>query len=216
MATIKGYTWNCGGLRANATASRSKAIFFEKEFGNKFDCFFFVETHHKTMEEIPEEILRYDNTHHIIDSPTGEEETHAGIIGLISKDYEIISKKDIIQGRICNVKIRHQIEKSDHNITIVYMETNNHITKDKIQNIVRKLRLENEDHSNNILLGDFNFIDHEKDKKNGLNNTDKLVAKTWQPFFSRNGHGRPFSRTKPQKTNLVLYRYKSCWKQWKS
>ena len=37
-----------------------------------------------------------------------------------------------------------------------------------MQNVVKHLRLENEEQSNNIILGDFNFIDHEKDKTKGL------------------------------------------------
>ena len=45
------------------------------------------------------------------------------------------------------------------------MDTNNHITKDKMQHLVHKLRLENEEHSNNIIMGDFNFKDHEKELK---------------------------------------------------
>ena len=126
-------------------------------------------------------------------------ETHAGIIGLISKKYDIINKKELIQGRIINIKIRQQTDKTEHNITALYMETNNHITKDKIQNIVRKLRLENEEHPNNIILGDFNFIDHEKDKKNGLNNTDKLISKIWQPFLAEMDMVDPFREQNPKK-----------------
>ena len=45
------------------------------------------------------------------------------------------------------------------------MDTNKNITKENMQSLVRKLRLENEEHPNNMILGDFNFIDHEKDKK---------------------------------------------------
>ena len=165
MAVVKGYSWNCGGLRSSSPLSRSKTIYFEKEFGNTFDFFFFLETHHHNEEEIPKDILKYDSTHHIIQSPALGDETHAGILGLISKNYDTISNKDVIQGRLTNIKIRHKTETTEYNITAVYMDTNNHITKDKMQNVVRKLRLEYEEHANIIILGDFNFIDHEKDFK---------------------------------------------------
>ena len=147
MADLKGYAWNCGGLRASAAASRSKVMYFEKEFKNEFDLFFFIETHHKTEDEIPRELLRYQSTHHIIHSAASENETHAGIIGLISKDYNIIKIKHLIQGRILNIKIQHINENTKHNISALYLDTNNHITKDKMLNIVRKLRLGNEDHN---------------------------------------------------------------------
>ena len=162
MASFKGFAWNCAGLRSSTALSRSKVMYFEKEFKNDFDIFFFIETHHKTEDEIPDEILRYQSTHHIIHSAVADNETHTGIIGLISKDYDIMQTKHLIQGRILNIKIKHKTEQTKHNVSALYLDTNNHITKEKMQNIVRKLRLENEDHSNNMILGDFNFIDHEK------------------------------------------------------
>ena len=72
MANLKGYAWNCGGLRAISVPSHSKAMFFENNFKNDFDIFFFLETHHRTEDEIPAEKLRYGNTHQIIHSPATE------------------------------------------------------------------------------------------------------------------------------------------------
>ena len=68
-----------------------------------------------------------------------------------------------------------------------------------MQNIVRKLRFENENHSNNIILGDFNFIDHEKDKAKGLNNTDKLVSKIWQAFITEMDMIDPLREQNPKR-----------------
>ena len=83
MATFKGFAWNCGGFRASTAPSRTKAMYFEKEFKNDFDIFFFLETHHRTQSEIPTEILRYENTHHIIHSTATEDEKYTGINILI-------------------------------------------------------------------------------------------------------------------------------------
>ena len=85
-------------------------MFFENNFKNDFDIFFFLETHHMTEDEIPAEILRYGNTHHIIHSTATENEKYTGIIGLISKDYEIKNENHLIQGRILNIKIVHKKE----------------------------------------------------------------------------------------------------------
>ena len=95
----------------SSALSCKKAMYFEKEHKNNFDIAFFLETHHKAESEIPPEILRYDNTHHIIHSTVNEEETHTGIIGLLSKDYDILDTTHLIQGRILNVKIQHNKEK---------------------------------------------------------------------------------------------------------
>ena len=165
MASLKGFAWNCGGLRASTALSRSKIMSFEKEFKTDFDIFFFVETHHRDESEIPKEHLRYGKTHHIMHTTVAENDTHTGITGLISKDFDITGTKHLCQGRMLNIKAYHKADQAKYNVTAVYLETSNHITKEKMQNTVHKLRLENENHSNNIILGDFNFIDHEKDKK---------------------------------------------------
>ena len=98
MTSFKGLAWNCGGLR-DSTVSRKKALYFEKEYKNDFDIAFFLETHHKTESEIPREILRYQNTHHIIHSTVAEDETYTGIIGLLSKEYDIIEKNPAHSGK---------------------------------------------------------------------------------------------------------------------
>ena len=71
----------------------------------------------------------------------------------------------------------------------VYFDTDNHLTKEKLEKIVRKLRDENEDHPNNMILGYFNFIHHVKGKVNGLN---KLAAKILQPFLAETDMVDPF------------------------
>ena len=68
MASFKGLLWNCAGIRSGTDHSHEKALYFEKQYKNDFQAAFFVETHHKTESEIPPELLRYQNTHHIIHS----------------------------------------------------------------------------------------------------------------------------------------------------
>ena len=90
MGSIKGYVWNCGGLRRTTASTLSKVMFFEKTFKDDFDFFFFLETHHKGDNDLPNELLRYKDTHHIVHSATDQHDTHTGIIGLIRKKYAII------------------------------------------------------------------------------------------------------------------------------
>ena len=126
-------------------------------------------------------------------------ETYAGIIGLISNEYDIIDKKELIQGRILNMKIQHKTDKTRRNIAAVYLPTNNNLNKEKMQKIVAKLRQENEEQQNNIILGDFNFIDNEKDKASGLNNTDKQICNIWYPFLAEVDMIDPFREQNPNR-----------------
>ena len=116
MGSVKGFAWNCGGLRRSTASTYSKVMFFEKSFKNNFDFFFFLETHHKNKNELPDELLRYDDTHHIIHSETDENDTHTGIIGLIRKEHTINDIEQLIQGRILRFKLTDTNTKITHRI----------------------------------------------------------------------------------------------------
>ena len=166
MGSLRGFAWNCEGLRRGVSSTLSKVMYFEKTFKNSFDFFFFIETHHKDENEIPNELMRYKDSHHIIDSKVEGEETHAGIIGLVRKEYEVNDVKHLIQGRILNFLITDSSKKSTHRISVVYLPTNRNLNLDIMTNIVHLLRPQHEDEVEKyMILGDFNFIDHEKDKK---------------------------------------------------
>ena len=188
MGSIKGFSWNCGGLRRSTASTYSKVMFFEKNFKNDFDFFFFLETHHKDENDIPNELLRYADTHHIVHSETDAHETHSGIIGLIRKKYTVIENEELVKGRILRIKLSESTSKESYNIAVVYFPTNTNIALEDMQLYVRKLRMNQVHRVSDIILGDFNFIDHSKDKKNGLNAKDKLMNTVWIPFLE-DGYG---------------------------
>ena len=174
------------------TSRRIKPSTLKRNIKKNFQVAFFVETHHKSLADITPEILRYQTDYHIVHSPVSNRETHAGIIGLISNKYTLIETKELLPGRILNIKIRALEDNVDHNLTAVYFETNNKLTKDKITKAVSLIKDEIQGHTNNMLLGDFNFIDHEKDKSKGLNPRDRLISKVWIPFLAENDMVDPF------------------------
>ena len=196
MAPFKVLVWNCGGLRDTAV-SQNKAFFFEKDYKNDFDAAFFVETHHKDQTDFPRQILRFQKTHHIIHSPVGLNESHTGIIGLISHDYEILEQTELLRGRMLNVKIHRKSDKKKKSLTAVYLPTNNKLDEDFMQQIVSKLK--ESVGENEIILGDFNFVENEIDKTNGLNSTDKKVCKTWVPFLAETNLVDPFREQNPKR-----------------
>ena len=100
MGSIKGFAWNCGGLSRAAASTSSKVMYFEDSFKNNFDFFFFLETHHKNKNDIPNELKRYEDTHYIEHSPRDINNAYTGIIGVIRKEYKIIDVQQIIEGRI--------------------------------------------------------------------------------------------------------------------
>ena len=117
--------------------------------------------------------MRYKDTHHIKHSETNGQETHSGIIGLIRKDFEVDNVKHLIQGRILHLSLTDPAKETTYPISVVYLPTNKNLNDENIRDIVHSLRLPNDKDVNNyMILGDFNFIDHEKDKKGGLSYKD--------------------------------------------
>ena len=152
MGGIKGFPWNCGGLRRSTASTLSKVMFFEKTFQNDFDFFFFLETHHKDENDLPNELLRYKDTHHIVHSETAEHATHTGIIGLIRNNYTISDVVHIIQGRILGLKVTDTTTQTAYRISAVYLPTNKNLDKEGMQNIVRKLRMHDQDDITNYMI----------------------------------------------------------------
>ena len=140
MGGIKAFAWNCGGLRRTTPSTLSKIMFFEKTFKNDFDVFFFLETHHKDKNDLPNELLRYGDTHHIIHSEIGENDTHTGIIGLVQNTYTVSDIEHIIQGRILGLKLNDTTTKIIYRMSVVYLPTSQTLDMEAIQCIVRKLR----------------------------------------------------------------------------
>ena len=198
MATLNSVVWNCGGL-TNTDSSSRKAIFFEKNHGTNFDLAVFLETHHKDTTTLPEEILRYKGTHQIIHTPAKNDKPYSGIVVLIANHYKVNCEKEILQGRILNFKIEHRSNKTKFNATAVYLHTNNNLTQGKIHDIVSSLRETHKLEETNIILGDFNFIDHNLDKASGLNPTDKMASNLWTPFISELDMVDPFRAQNPAK-----------------
>ena len=127
MVDMKVYAWNCGGLRRNTASTPLKIGFFEKSFKD-FDIFFFLETHHKDTDDIPNELNRYRDTYHIVHTEADKNETYSGIIGLIHKKYTITNEQNIIQGRIIGVTLE---EKSTQIKTLINDPCNPLVTQTK-------------------------------------------------------------------------------------
>ena len=187
--SLKGFAWNCGGLRRHNASTLPKIMYFEKTFRNDFDFFFFLETHHKDDHDIPNELLRYEDTHHIVHSHTDEGDTHTGIIGLVRKKHSISDVENVIQGRILGVTLKDISTQKSYRISAVYLPTNQNLNEEVMRNIVHKLRSSSE---NYMIIGDFNFIDHNKDKKKGLSSKDRQLNKIWTPFLEEMDMVDPF------------------------
>ena len=175
--------WNSAGLRASAASTLEKFNFFDSQFPNaSFSIAALVETHHKDAQDYSPELGQYAQTHHIIHSPVSNE-THSGIIVIISKMYDIVGQVEAIPGRLFNVKLK----KADKNInlSVFYGPQWAKLRKQEITDTIDKFYDIHDPHDNNIILGDFNFAEFDEDKGKNMDQRDKLIKPFWDDFCLR-------------------------------
>ena len=97
-------------------------------------------------------------THHIVHTPTPPDHTHSGIIVLVNKEYDIISQKEIIPGRLMNIKIRHKSTKTEYNLSIFYGPIWGKLNKNEIMRILENFKSLHDLSDNNLIMGDFNCV----------------------------------------------------------
>ena len=200
MAAPKIVMWNCGGIRAPTKSTPDKTAFFDKEYPKaNFDIAAFVETHHRNEEEIPDLIKEYTITHHLIHTPTPPNCTHAGIIVLIRKGYDITQKETIIPGRLINIHLTHSTTKLEYNLSIFYGTTEQNATAEETTNIYNQFSTIHNSDENNYIIGDFNFVENDVDKGNGMRRRDKSITKQWQEFTTNADIVDPYRIQCPRK-----------------
>ena len=200
MAGLKIVLWNSGGLCATTPSTPLKMGFYDKEFPNaNFTVAAFVETHHKTENDFPDLIQDYALHNHVIHSPRTPEQTHTGIIVLISEAYDILQSKTIIPGRMINVIFIHNLTGHEYNLSVYYGYRLANLRKADILQIVGNFTGAHHLGDNNIIIGDFNFVDADIDKGKGSDNRDKIITPPWETFKSAVNLQDPFRIQFPTK-----------------
>ena len=116
MADTRIVSWNMNGLRKNQASTTDKLAFLDNHFPNaQFDILILLETHHKDAEDL----FEYQTSHHLIHTPS-QNETYAGIVVLISKEFEIEEENASLPGRLLNFCIKHTKTKKGYNFSAFY------------------------------------------------------------------------------------------------
>ena len=197
--------WNCNGLRATAGSSVGKLDFFDKEFPNaSFAIAAFIETHHRSVDDFPDRIKDYQSTHNCFHTPTPAGYSHRGILLLIHKDLEVSSYNVKIPGRLINVIYKDKVEDKIFNLSAFYGPVQRDIVSADVEALVKHFYQLHHFSDNNIILGDFNFIDHFLDKSNGLDGHDKMICRFWNDFKKTSRVSDPYREQYPS-THLYSY-----------
>ena len=199
MAELNCVVWNCCGLKATSSTTPDKLLLFEKHCKKDFHVAIFTETHKNDNDARPSELNRYQNTHHIIESPRNDLELFTGITILIHKDYNIIKQTVAITGRIINIQIENEINKIKYNIIAIYNYTLNKLNSKTVTLVTDAIKSVIDPNGNNILTGDFNFVENDLDRSGKLFEKDKQATNAWNREMAEIDLIDPFRQKYPNK-----------------
>ena len=199
MASRKIVCWNSAGIRATGKNTPMKITFFEKEFPNaNFNVAAFLETHHKDTDDFPVVFKEFERTHHLFHTPTLSE-THGGIVVFVSRNNDIIDHKELIPGRLLNIKFADRFSGEQLNLSIFYGPQWRKKKREDVEKIVDFFNSAHEITDNNIIIGDFNFVEHDVDKGKNMDGRDKMVSSIWKGFGQAKAITDPFRTQFPRK-----------------
>ena len=193
MGEISCAMWNCSGIIPSSSA-KEKMDFINSCISTNFDVLVLIETHHKVLEDISLALRLYKNKTHVIQTERGDQDPYAGIVVLISSRLTFLGETNLIQGRLLNFKVKRL--RKEYNISAYYGYTGKNASQEKIFQTIGHLSACHNRSDNNIILGDFNFVDDDLDRtnksKSGKNQMDKTLSKPWNEFIGKLGLSDPF------------------------
>ena len=199
MSSRKVVCWNSAGIRASGKNTDMKIAFFEKEFPDaRFNIAAFIETHHKDSDDFPVVFKGYEKSHHLLHTPTASE-THGGIIVLVGRNNEILDQNEVIPGRLLNVKFMEKDSGEHFNLSVFYGPQWKRKKKEEVVEIVNIFSSLHDATDNNIIIGDFNFVEHDVDKGKGMDGKDKMISSVWKDFKTDKLIEDPFRMQFPRK-----------------
>ena len=203
MADLKAFLFNIGGHRYAPSAKKSeeKLLYMHKHFGADFHVGILIETHEKDDDELHPLLAKLRPTHNIFIEPTNTAsgDTHAGVTFLLHTDYNLISSHNPIPGRVINFQIQHIDNGQTFNIIALYNYTHN-ANKVLTKTVTDAIKTVMSDDMENILLGDFNFVDNDLDRTRAMSVSDKVRTKVWNEEMEHLDLIDVFRSKNPKKT----------------
>ena len=200
MAEINCALWNCSGL-LSASSTEEKMTFLKSFTSTKFDILIFIETHHKKLDDISSLFHTYQSNFNLLHTEAEDGDPYAGIVVLVNNEFILTQTTILLPGRLLNFRIK--CHKEEYNITAMYGYTGKNASQASLKLFTGPLEQQHNTSDNNIILGDFNFVENDLDRTNqsrtGKNQVDKNLASLWVEFLSKIDLTDPFRVRNPKK-----------------
>ena len=173
-SSYKIVTWNSGGLNAKRENGRKRGDFllslWNKE-GN-LGVMAVQETHCKSDYELCQSVIDMKARLHVIHSPAGDDDPRAGVLLVLTHDWEVIETVREVPGRVMSVRVKSRVFDESMNFVVVYGKSGGSDGGEWIDGLARVLT----DDYENVVIGDFNFVEKPEDRRgreiSGLNGYD--------------------------------------------
>ena len=203
MTELRIALWNCSGLLSGSSANE-KVSFLQVCLS--FDILILIETHHQDINDIAALLHTFSTSFTRYHTEASSDDPYAGIVILVSNRLSFMSASELLPGRLLNLRVCDGND--EFNLSAVYGYTGVSATIETIELITSLLSDTHDPKDNNIILGDFNFVDNALDRTNkngrGLNHRDTLFAKKWVEFLDGLDLSDPFRLRNPRK---IMYSY---------
>ena len=200
MAEINCVMWNCSGILPTSSADE-KLEFLKTCTNSKFDILILIETHHKQLDDISSHFHIYKNNYYLLHTEATDGDPYAGIVVLINNRYTLTQCSVLLPGRLLNFKVKNK--KEEYNVSALYGYTGKNASAEKIKLFTEILNGHHDKSDNNIILGDFNFVDNDLDRTNqtrlGMNQVDKTLSKLWVKYTDKIDLSDSFRAKNPKK-----------------
>ena len=200
MAEIRCALWNCSGILPTSSA-KEKMDFLRTCTRSNLDVLILVETHHKFLQEISPLLHAYMRNSRVVHTGAQTGDPYAGIAVLVSSRLKVLDQTVLLPGRLLNLRIKGNSK--TFNISVVYGYTSSNASQQKMKLVTDILAKHHKTNDNNIILGDFNFVENDLDRTNqnrsGKNQCDNVLARTWCDFTERLSLSDPFRARNPMR-----------------
>ena len=170
-------TWNSGGLNAKREKGRQRGDFLLSLWENEMSLGVMAiqETHCRSDSELCQSVIDMKARLQVFHSPAGEDDARAGVLLALTHDWEVIESVVGVPGRVLSVRVKSRVFGEKMNFVVVYGKsggTDGGAWMDGLANVMH-------DGYVNVVLGDFNFVESERDRRGragGLNSYDTALA----------------------------------------
>ena len=198
MAEIKVAMWNCSGLLSGSSATEKVSFL---QVCPSFDILILIETHHRNITDITSHLHIFSTSFTLFQTEASADDPYAGIVVLVNNRLASSNVSVLVPGRVLNLRIEDG--QDGLNVSAIYGYTGVNATLESIDLIIELLSGTHSPSDNNIILGDFNFVDNDLDRTNkkltGMNHKDTTLANRWIEFVNMMDLSDPFRLKNPKK-----------------